>query len=324
MGYGGYSSDAHRALTTRRKSLPTQQVFKSTGCHADMNPKGLVLRESRDSDKHPDSLAIMFELDVTGSMGGIPARLAKVTLPTFMETIIACGVPDPQLLFGAIGDFRDRDRSPLQMGQFESEAELMDKWLTAIHLEGRGGGHGRESYELAFYAAARHTSIDCFEKRGRRGYLFITGDENPYPTVGARDIKSLIGTDIGQDIPIKSIIAEAAKMYHPFFLVPDLRRVDDCGQVWRDLLGDGAIFMETPDDTCLVAASLVALTEGALVDLDDVGQTLERQGNDRKVVNRVIRAVEPYAASIGRGGQQRPADDGDLPRGNGRSGNRRL
>lgn len=40
-----------------------------------------------------------------------------------------------------------------------------------------------ESYELAMYFMARHTSIDCYEKRGKRGYLFMIGDELAYPKV---------------------------------------------------------------------------------------------------------------------------------------------
>ena len=73
MGYGNYSHEAHRALTTARAHLPTQQVFRQRSCHALMNPKGVTARESRDSEDHPESLGIVFALDVTGSMGAIPA-----------------------------------------------------------------------------------------------------------------------------------------------------------------------------------------------------------------------------------------------------------
>ena len=31
------------------------------------------------------------------------------------------------------------------------------------------------------YFMARHTSLDCHEKRGQRGYLFIIGDELRLP-----------------------------------------------------------------------------------------------------------------------------------------------
>ena len=41
------------------------------------------------------------------------------------------------------------DAAPLQVGQFESTAELMDQWLTWTYLEGRGGGRGRAQVQAA-------------------------------------------------------------------------------------------------------------------------------------------------------------------------------
>ena len=40
----------------------------------------MKLRECRDSPTHPDSLGIVFALDVTGSMGKIPDLLARTEL----------------------------------------------------------------------------------------------------------------------------------------------------------------------------------------------------------------------------------------------------
>lgn len=144
MGYGNYSFDAHAALTAGRVHQARTEVFKQTQCHALMNPKGLKVRECRDSVDHPDSLGIAFALDVTGSMGDIPHLLAKQELPSFMKLLTACGVVDPQLMFMAIGDATS-DHAALQIGQFESTAELMDQWLTWSYLEGGGGGTGQES-----------------------------------------------------------------------------------------------------------------------------------------------------------------------------------
>ena len=139
MGFGNYSAEAHEAIIQGRAQLPTQHVFKQTACHNLMNPKGLKVRESRDSAGHPDTTSIVFALDVTGSMGEIPAHLAKQELPHFMKLLLDCKVPDPQVLFMAVGDATS-DWAPLQVGQFESTAELMDQWLTWSFLEGQGGG----------------------------------------------------------------------------------------------------------------------------------------------------------------------------------------
>ncbi len=296
MGYGSYSHEAHRALTKKRSKMPREAVFVQRECHPLMDPKGLKLRESRDSAEHPNSLGIVFALDVTGSMGHIPEQLARTSLPTFMKTLLECAVEDAQVLFMAAGD-ATCDRAPLQVGQFESEAALMDQWLTWSYLEGGGGGSGEESYELAMYTAARHTAMDCWEKRGKRGYYFMTGDEHPYPRVSKTQVSGLIGDALENDVPIRRVIAELRKTYHPFFLIPDARRAGRCERRWRDLLGDHCIVLEDAADTCLVSAAIVGLSEGRLADLDEAAKRLTAGGADRNTIGRVVRALQPWAAS---------------------------
>jgi predicted protein tyrosine phosphatase len=304
MGYGAYSYEAHDALTTARQTQPTQQVFAQRACHPLMDPNGVVLRESRDSPEHPESLAIAFALDVTGSMGRVPERLARHDLPGLMKTLRGLGIADPQILFLAIGDALG-DRAPLQVGQFESTAELMDQWLTWTWIEGGGGGGDRESYELALYFLARHVDMDCHRKRGQRGYLFLTGDEKPYSHVSKRLVKQWIGADLDVDLPLAAVVEEVQHAFEPFFLIPDLERRRACERVWRDVLGDRVICLESPDDTCTVAASLLALGQG-LRTLDEIASGLREGGMEPRRVGRIARALMPYAASLGRDGAPRP------------------
>lgn len=294
MGQGNYSHAAHAALVADRASASRTEVFTQRGCHPLMNPHGLKIRESRDSDDHPNSLGIVFALDVTGSMGDIPQSLATRELPTFMALLGAVGVADPQLLFMAIGDATS-DQAPLQVGQFESTAELMDQWLTWSYLEGGGGGSGEESYELAFYMVAQHTDMDCWVKRRKKGYLFITGDELPYPAVSRHQIGSLIGDTLDADVPIAEAIAAAAETCNVFFLIPDLGRRGRCEKRWRDLLGDHVICMEEPGDACAVAAAIVGLTERAIPDMDALVTTLGANGIAPQRVSAIVRALRPYA-----------------------------
>jgi hypothetical protein len=294
MGHGNYSHAAHAALVADRANAPRNEVFTQHSCHPMMNPRGLAMRESRDSPAHPNSLGVVFALDVTGSMGDIPQLLATRELPTFMSLLTACGIADPQLLFMAIGDATS-DKAPLQVGQFESTAELMDQWLTWSYLEGGGGGSGEESYELAFYMAAQHTDMDCWVKRRKKGYLFITGDELPYPSISHHQIGTLVGDNLDEDIRIEEAIAAAAETYHVFFLIPDLKRRRDCEPRWRDLLGDHVICMEAPQDACAVAASIVGLTERAVPDLGALADVLSRNGIEGERVSAIMRVLRPYA-----------------------------
>lgn len=301
MGHGNYSSEAHEALLRGRAQLPTQQVFQQKSCHPLMNPKGVRLRESRDSAEHPNSLGVVFALDVTGSMGTIPKLLATQLLPKFMKVLTDCRVPDPQLLFMAVGDATS-DNAPLQVGQFESTAELMDQWLTWSFLEGGGGGTGHETYELGLYFLAQHTEMDCWVKRKKKGYLFMTGDELPYPSLSKHIVDGIIGDRLDDDLKTEEIVAELQKTFVPFFVIPDLERRNKCERRWRDLLGDHVLCMESPQDICFVTAGAICLYEGLVKDVDGLGHVLRDANVPGDRLAATIRALTPLAEALGRTG----------------------
>src|SRR5260370_14892084 len=58
--------------------------------HPKMNPRGVGVRESRDSDAHPESHAVAVLFDVTGSMQGVP-RILQANLPKLMGLLIRDG-----------------------------------------------------------------------------------------------------------------------------------------------------------------------------------------------------------------------------------------
>jgi hypothetical protein len=295
MGYGDYSQSAHQALSSQRVGARPESVFQQRTCHPLMNPKGVKLRESRDSAEHPNSLAIAFVLDVTGSMGDIPKQLAMSTLPEFMRVLGDCQVADPQILFCAVGDATSDD-SPLQVGQFESTAELMDQWLTWTFLEGGGGGTGQESYELALYFLALHTELDCLRRRQRRGYLFMTGDELPYPVLSRHVVESVIGDRLDEDLKVEEVVAELQRSFVPYFIIPDEARRARCERVWRDLLGEHVLCLSEPEDVCYAAAGAIALNERLVPDIDSLAHRLEAAGADHAQVRRTVRALETLIA----------------------------
>ena len=294
MGSGNYSQTAHEALLRDRVSIPAEQVFKQVECHPLMNPKGVRLRECRDGTDHPQSLGIVFALDITGSMGQIPKIMATQQLPSFMKILMGCQIPDPQILFMAVGD-ASYNRAPLQVGQFESTAELMDQWLTWSYLEGGGGGNGMESYELGLYFLAMHTEMDCMAKRNKRGYLFMTGDENPYPTLSKHIVDTLIGDSLDDDLRCEEIVAEVQKSYIPFFIIPDRNRAKKCERRWRDLLGDHVICLDSPSDVCYVAAGAMLISEQRVTNLDELSSILSDAGMPHNRRSPVLQALTPFA-----------------------------
>lgn len=297
MGNGDYSLAAHEALLRGRANIPVQQVFKQDKCHPLMDPKGVRLRESRDGVDHPQSLGIVFALDVTGSMGEIPKLMANQQLPTFMKILIDCQVRDPQILFMAVGDAIS-DQAPLQVGQFESTAELMDQWLTWSYLEGGGGGTGQESYELALYFLAMHSEMDCMIRRKKRGYLFMTGDEMPYPTLSKHIVEAVVGDHLDEDLTCDEIVAEVQKSFVPFFIIPDYARAKRCERRWRDLLGDNVICLESPIDVCFVTAGAILLSEGRVSNINELSTLLTNAGLPSYRRSKVMQSLTPYTEVV--------------------------
>jgi hypothetical protein len=233
--------------------------FTSTRINDAMNPYGVKVRESRDSEKHPNSIPIIIALDETGSMGSVPQFLVTEGLPKMMEKIIKSGIPDPQILFLGIGD-HTCDSSPLQVGQFESSDELLDKWLTSVYLEGHGGGNDGESYLLAHYFAACHTAHDNWEKRGKKGYLITIGDEPCLDHVPSSVIQRLMGSEQPQNYTAAELIDLASKTYNVFHIniketsSGSREKVNDH---WAQLLHDNFIQANHREDVADIISNII-------------------------------------------------------------------
>lgn len=321
MGGSAWSDDAYRDKNAVRSSRVasggaafayTDDVIKGVApkaVHAAMAPTkaasvrspfvGQVMRESRDSDAHPTSLAIGVFFDETGSMGGIPVTLEK-KLAGLMALLTQKGyVAHPQILFGAIGD-ANSDKVPLQVGEFESGAE-MDDDLDKIYLEGNGGGQNKETYELAHYFFLKHTSIDCYEKRGVKGYFFTMGDEAPYDYVRKAHVKDLIGDTLEADLLTADVIKQLEERYHVFHIIVEQGSYPHNTVIegtWTKLLGERVLKLEDADNVAELIALTIGLTEGT-IDIDAGVSHLKDIGVDAKGIKAVTSALVPLAKSVG-------------------------
>jgi hypothetical protein len=156
----------------------------------------------------------------------------------------------------------------------------MDDDLGRILLEGGGGGQKTESYELALYFMARHTATDCLTKRGRRGYLFMIGDEMAYQRVKPAEVRSVIGDDLREPVPVTDMMAEVSRKWDTYYILPAGASYVGDPEVlgfWRGLLGQSVIQLADLDAVCETIALTVGLGEDAislddgLADLGDVG-----------------------------------------------------
>lgn len=253
MGNGVYSI-SKRSLRSKKmnytSAVSMDEIFtqnRERRAASAMDPKGVTLRESRDSEEHPESLAIVIALDVTGSMGDIPHTMVRDGLPKIMSGIIQKGVEHPQLLFMGVGD-HEYDEYPLQVAQFESSDELLDKWLTSLYIESGGGANYGESYHLAWYFAANRTSIDCHEKRGQKGFLFTIGDEPVLNEIPNASLQNVLGRGQYHTQSAMELLAEARKKYHVFHIhikeSSSRERIRNVEEGWRQIMGDNLIVLD--------------------------------------------------------------------------------
>jgi len=261
MGNHLYSSVSRsvRADSLGYATKSKTELFTSTTLKSEMSPFNVKLREARDSDNHPNSLAIVLGLDETGSMGRIPHYLVQEGLPHMVTTMMDAGVPDPAIMFLGIGDHFN-DSSPLQVSQFESGDELLDEWLTKIFLEGRGGGNDGESYMLAWYFAAFYTSIDCFEKRNKKGFIFTIGDEPVHPNVSEKFLKKTMGDGEFKDYDSSELYEEASKKYDVFHIHTTETRTGQYPETvngWKEMIGNNLLIADDKTEIPNIIANTI-------------------------------------------------------------------
>ena len=288
MGYSRWDASDWRGHSAGLHGLRRDEVFGGRSLHPDLDPSRAGVRESRDSKLNPESNAVIVALDVTGSMGMIAEVIARDGLGTLVEEmLVRQPVSDPHLMFMGVGDVCS-DRAPLQVTQFEADIGIA-RQLQRIWLAGGGGGNDSESYALPWYFAARHTAIDCFEKRGRRGYLFTVGDEMPPPPLLPAEIARVTGDRTVQLLTAADMLAMAEQTYHCFHIVVEQgsfasRDPDRVVAAWRGLMGQRVIRLADHQRIAEVIVSAIAINEGA----DPAEVAASWQGDAAHVVGRAF------------------------------------
>lgn len=242
MGGGSYDPIASRSRsTTYYQTMSREEVFKQRKIDPEMDPKRITVRESRDSEEHPESFPIIIALDETGSMGHIPELIIKNVLPDIMESILNAGVKDPQICFMGIGDCCFNEEAPLQVGQFESSDELMEKWLTKVYLESRGGGNGHESYPLAWYFADCHIVTDAWKKRQQKGVLITIGDESCQRILLQEQLRKYVNDNPEDDITASDLLERVREKWNVFHIHCNGGSYRASQTNWEKILGPNLI-----------------------------------------------------------------------------------
>jgi hypothetical protein len=305
MGAARWSSDSWSSYSSTTSTKPASAIFTKHSLHEDLDPTKFTVRESRDSDLNPLSTAIMVGVDVTGSMGRLSDYFVKTGLGILFEEILdRKPVTDPHLMVLAIGDVV-YDSAPIQASQFEADITIAQH-LEKIYVEQGGGGNSFESYDMPYYIAANKTSIDCFEKRGKKGYLFTIGDEPPPEKTTKEHITKFTGDTPQGDIYFKDLIEQTQKMYNCYHIIVAERgtyagnigfALDRVKTKWVDLLGQNVIVLTDSTKLSEVIVSIMEINEGA--DIDTV--TSSWSGDTSLVVRSAVSGLSKSETSTDTG-----------------------
>jgi len=266
MGSGRFDARAYAAYASTTVGKSTDEIYTSRNMSPTLDPKGVKVRESRDSPDNPASTPLIVAIDVTGSMGMIADVIARQGLGTLFTSILdRKPISDPHVMFMAVGD-ANCDSAPLQVSQFEADKRIIEQ-LTQIYLEHGGGGNDSESYSFPWYFAAFHTVHDSMEKRGKKGYLFTVGDEcAPAPLTKAQ-IKQFTGATLEANLSSADMLEMAKRSYHVFHIIVEegsfaRSHLDRVVGSWTTLMGQNVIRLKDHTKLAETIVSAIEVTEG--------------------------------------------------------------
>lgn len=268
MGGGSWKDstwNSYKRTSGIDRATNASDIYSRTTTKAEWLPYN-VIRESCDSEEHPNSTPIILGLDVTGSMSRILHIMADKLGVTMGEIYKRDCVPDPQVCFAAVDDYITSDNEALQVTQFESDIRIAEQ-MKEIKFIQRGGGNSWESYALAWYFAAKHTKCDAI-KKGRNGIIITMGDDGFQPTLSREEIEVVFGDKIEKDIDVHTLINELNRDWEIFHLNlaeggSYSTRLD---KEWNSLLGTHAITVENVDKLPEIIVSILQTVKGDSLD----------------------------------------------------------
>jgi hypothetical protein len=294
MGNSRFSASDWAGYSSATQHKSQQQIFTSSSINNDLDPKGIKVRESVDSDNNPRSTPLIVVVDETGSMGILATEIIKNGLGVIMKEVYdRKPIHDPHIMCMAVGDAKS-DRSPLQVTQFEASIVLAEQ-VEKFFIEANGGGNGGESYHLAWYFAAMKTKTDSMIKRAKKGYLFTIGDEPPHMTLTSNEIHRVFGDTAERDYTSRELLDMVSQSYEVFHLIVNPGSYPDAK--WKELLGERAIPVTDHTKLAEVIVSTLEVIEGR--DVADV--VASWSGDTSLVVANAVNALTKGGVGAGTG-----------------------
>lgn len=313
----GYSSSSGSFSSGGTSSSLAKSAFGASGADPSTSPLNRTIRSDRESP-------IIVALDVTGSNIEF-ARIVYDKAPMLHGQIEQQGyLNDFDICFAAVGDAHS-DSAPLQVCDFQFGIAL-DEQLKNLFLEGNGGGQRKETYELAAHFFNQY----CYMPNAKLPFLFMIGDEAPYPYLKPSTARKVLGRSTEETLDTKIIFAEAYKKFrgNVFFLNnpycgdrSDTYNTGEIRQEWVSYVGpanaEKIIPIHEEKSVVDVILGIIAMVsrardmEAYIEDMHRRGQTQKRIGDVQKSLKGLETALVPYV------GVNLPAKSGGKKKGSG-------
>ncbi len=308
MGGGNYERDVGSASSSGRfptggtSSARAKVAMGRSSMHTDTSPYKKKIKSDRKSP-------IVVALDGTGSNIEF-ARIVYDKAPMFFGQIEQQGyLSDFDISFCVVGDAYC-DKAPLQVCDFAWGIDC-DAQLKKLFLEGYGGGQHTETYELAAYYFSKY----CDMPNAEMPFMFIIGDEAPYPYLGREIVRAQLGEELQADLETRVVFQSLFKHFkgNVFFLQnayygvrdmePNVTYTEEIKQEWLKCFGyeNGQKIRPIHEEKSIVDVilGLIAMTarardlSGYLVDMGNRDQTSTRIANVRSSLEGFERSLVP-------------------------------
>lgn len=294
MGRGSYSAaDWNKLKNSRGISADStaESLFSGNKVNEKYLPQFINMRESRDSEDSPESTPIIIGFDSTGSMGYLAAEIAKNSLNKTATMILEKRpVTDPHIMCAAFTDPRPHTLyPPLQVTQFEADIRVVEQ-LLEFALDG-GNPYSYDS--LVWYFALKHTSTDCNEKRGKKGFIFCIGDEvcdsGKGEILSAKNIAEVYNDEVEAGYSTGRLFKETSKKYNIVHIITGFR-TKEAFNTWEKVVpGINAI---VPSEHIQYLAEVMISVMQIVGGMSKKEAAAQWSGEAREVVERAIATLD--------------------------------
>ena len=298
MGRGSYNAADWNKLKNSRginADSTASDIFSGNEVNEKYLPKFITVRESRDSEDSPESTPIIIGFDSTGSMGYLAAEIAKNSLNRTATMILEKRpVTDPHIMCAAFTSPSFSSTYPaMQVTQFEADIRVVEQLL-----EFKLDGGNRYSYDsLVWYFALMHTSIDSYEKRKKKGFIFCIGDEigddGNTDILNTKDIRDVFNDDAPHNYRTKELFSQTSEKYEIFHIITG-GHTESSLKTWEALVPGRNAVIEAADIEFLaeVMISVMQMVNGMTRE-EAVSQW---SGKAREIVEKALSTISIKSA----------------------------